>query len=108
MRKGFTQEEFEQLDVLATKRALANLKARKPLKHKQTLSEKYPDPIERIEYLYGPKEHPYLRVGSPGMRDEWNERRLQIATNPEYMDRARESYAFQDLIGKEYEGVVFK
>jgi hypothetical protein len=108
MRKGLTQEEFEQLDVLATKRALANLKARKSPRRLPTLQDMYPDPVERIEFLYGPKDHPYLRTKPVGFDDDWDEERLQVATNPEYMDRARESYAFQDLIGKEYEGVVFE
>lgn len=68
----------------------------------------YPDPIERVEHLYGPKGRPYGHMSYPGWLADWNEYRLQIATDPEYMDRARESYAFQDLIGKEYNGVVFE
>ena len=67
----------------------------------------HPDPVERIEYLYGPKERPYAFTKPLGFADTWDEDRLAIATNPEYIDRCRESYAFADLLGREYNGVVF-
>ena len=69
---------------------------------------RYPDPVERIECLYGPKERPYSRTKPLGYADTWDERRLKIATNPEYTDRCRKSYAFADLLGREYDGVVFE
>lgn len=39
---------------------------------------------------------------------EIDEDRFAIATNPEYIDRCRESYAFADFLGCEYNGVVFR
>ena len=72
------------------------------------LSELISDPVERIEYEYGSKDSPWVgNLPLPAFWNTWDEKRLEIATNPEYMDRARESYAFQDLLGREYNGVVF-
>ena len=69
--------------------------------------ELYLDPIERIEYEYGPTMM-VRAVPAPNFWGAWDNKRLEIATDPRYMDRARESYAFQDLIGREYNGVVFE
>ena len=73
-----------------------------------SVQDLYSDPVEQIEHLYGSKDRKIVHISSPGWLEDWNERRLKIATDPRYMDRARESYAFQDLIGQEYNGVVFE
>lgn len=67
------------------------------------------DPVDRIEFLYGPENAPLAWTSPlPAYQRDWDIERLAIATNPEYMNRCRESYAFQDLLGREYNGVVFE
>lgn len=43
-----------------------------------------------------------------GFAKMWDERRLKVATDPKYTERCREFYAFADLLGREYNGVVFE
>lgn len=104
-RRGLDMEKV--MDELVAK-SVEDYKAGVRYPDVKTLEERFPDPVERIEYLYGPKERPYSRTKPLGYTDTWDERRLKIATNPEYTDRCRKSYAFADLLGREYDGVVFE
>ena len=74
----------------------------------KTLNELYPDPVERIEHVYGPEDSPHCFTKPMVYRDTWDEDRLKIATDPRYTNRCLALYAFRDLIGREYDGVVFE
>lgn len=65
------------------------------------------DKIELVEYLVqrngGDSEGLQFSHGA-----SWDDRRLAIATDPEYTDRCRNHPYFQSLLGKTYRGKVFQ